>query len=38
MKCRYNGCTFEGTPEEVEEHVDYCKSIGDPEHEEEQRR
>lgn len=32
--CRY--CKiFQGTPEQVEEHITYCQSIGDAEHLEE---
>lgn len=34
MKCWYwrNGCTFEGTEEDVEEHVDYMIKVDDDEH------
>lgn len=31
MKCRY--CRFDGTQSEVDDHLTYCTSIGDPEHE-----
>jgi hypothetical protein len=37
MRCPYNECRFEGTEEEVLEHIEYCKSFGDPEHEEKER-
>jgi hypothetical protein len=38
MRCPYDDCTFEGTQMEVDDHVDYMKGIGDPEHEEDRRR
>lgn len=36
MKCPYRECTFEGTPDEVDEHVTYCIGIEDPDHAEEE--
>jgi hypothetical protein len=37
-KCPYGDCPFEGTQEEVDEHVAYCVSFGDPDHAEDKRR
>lgn len=38
MKCPYEGCTFAGTQEEVDDHVSYCVSIDDADHREDKRR
>lgn len=32
MKCLAVYCDFEGTQEEVDEHLVYCISISDPDH------
>lgn len=32
MRCPYSECPFEGTQQEVDEHVTYVASIDDPDH------
>jgi hypothetical protein len=31
-RCPYNGCTFEGTEAEVDDHVVYVVGMDDPDH------
>jgi hypothetical protein len=38
VRCPYDECGFEGTEEEVLEHVEYCKSFDDPDHDESNRK
>lgn len=38
INCPYDDCPFRGTQEEVDDHVAYLTSMGDPDHAIEKRR